>query len=88
MCEDLVPVLHTCEFRCQFFTCDDLIILHRCKDLVPIRHTCEDLVPILHIVSVLHTLKTIKNVIFEHKYYITPQKLSKLTVREFHICQK
>ena len=58
MCEDVVPVLHTCGFGYKIFTCqDDLIpFFHKCDDLVSILHTREDLVPI-RIVSVLHTLK-------------------------------
>ena len=71
MCEDLVPVLHMCELRYKFFTCDDLIqffhrfedfvlIVQTCEDLVPIHHICENLVPIRHTVLVLYTLKTIK----------------------------
>ena len=94
----LVPVLHTCEFWYQFFTCDNLIPFfsqmwgfgtdsshvwgfgtdssHLWKfDINPSHGTSSS------------NVKTYKNVKFEHKLY-PPHRLSKLTVRKFHICQK
>ena len=88
MCEDYVPVIHTCEFWYQFFHMwwVSTIFFHRYKGLVPNLHTSEFLVPIFHIMLVLHTLKTIQMWNFSTNF--TPQILSKLTVRKFHIYQK
>ena len=45
--KDLVPVIRVGEFRCQCFTCDDLVLIfHTCEDLLPILYTCEDLMPV------------------------------------------
>ena len=74
-------------FDTNFSTCDELIpFFHRYKGLVPNLHTSEYLVPIFHIMLVLHTLKTIQ--MWNFSTYFTPQILSKLTVRKFHIYQK
>ena len=83
-------------FDTNFFTCDDWItiynrsdnlvpILYTFDDLVPI-HICENLVSIIHSILVLHPLKTIK--IGNFSTHFSSQKLSKLTLRKFHICQK
>ena len=73
----LISIFHMWWFDTNFF--------YRCEDLVSILHVDKVLVPILHIVLVFHTLKTIKMCLSTS---FTLQKLSKLTVGKFHFCQK
>ena len=101
LCEDSVPFFHICKHLVLIIhVCENWVpILHRCEELVPILHICENWVPILHILdksnqsfadstntSQIFKVKNEKDV--DLSTDVRPLKLSKLTIRKFHIFQK
>ena len=91
MCEDLVRILHICDYWVP--------IVHRCEELVPILHICENWVPIRHIweksnqsfeddtnTFQFFTVKMRK--MWTLSTDVRPPKLSQLTIRKIHIFQK
>ena len=67
-----------------------LHVMNWCQIFIYVRilQACEDLAPILHIREKSYQFfARLKNKMWNLSINVSPEKLSKLTVRKFHICQ-